>query len=82
MLVFSHFWHWFPLVHFYTLSLKPSAIIGVNENFRIPKSFKIKSNIKPIYTDYVPHIKKDGDKKGEKKETVNLSITARARARA
>lgn len=30
MLAFSHFWHWYPLVHFYNLTLSPSAIIGVN----------------------------------------------------
>jgi len=29
VLVFSHFWYWFPLIHFMSLSLSPSAIIGV-----------------------------------------------------
>mmetsp|Transcript_8868 Transcript_8868/g.1229 ORF Transcript_8868/g.1229 Transcript_8868/m.1229 type:complete len:108 (+) Transcript_8868:460-783(+) len=82
MMNFTHFWHWFPLVHFFNLSLSPSAIIGVNSDFRIPKNFQFKSNAKPLLTDYIPHIKKDDDKKDSKKETANLSITNRAKARA
>jgi len=54
----------------------------VNENFRIPKNFEFKSNVKPSYTDYIPHIKKDDGKKDNKKEVVNLSTTTRAKARA
>jgi 26S proteasome regulatory subunit N2 len=82
MAVFLHFWYWFPCVHFFALTLAPSGLIGVNKNLRIPKGFQFKSNAKPSLYDYPAHIKPDDKKKEVKKETVQLSITEKAKARA
>lgn len=82
MAVFLHFWYWFPCVHFFALTLSPSGLIGVNKNLRIPKGFQFKSNAKPSMYDYPAHIKPDDKKKEVKKETVQLSITEKAKARA
>lgn len=82
MAVFLHFWYWFPCVHFFALTLAPSGLIGVNKNLRIPKGFQFRSNAKPSLFDYPAHIKPDDKKKEVKKETVQLSITEKAKARA
>ena len=82
MTVLLQFWYWFPFVHFFSLTLSPSALIGVNKNMRIPKGFQFKSNAKPSLFDYPPHIKPDDKKKQVKTETVQLSITQKAKARA
>jgi len=82
MTVFTQLWYWFPLVHFFSLTLSPSALIGVNKDLRIPKSFQFQSNAKPSMFDYPPHIKPDDKKKQVKTETVQLSITQKAKARA
>lgn len=63
MLVFTHFWYWYPLIHFLNLSMYPSAIIGVNSEFKIPKSFEFKSNAKPSTFDYIPMTKEIEEKK-------------------
>lgn len=82
MTIFTHFWYWFPSVHFFSLTLSPAGLIGVNKNLRIPKGFQFKTNAKPSLFDYPPHIKPDDKKKLVKKETVQLSITNKAKARA
>jgi 26S proteasome regulatory subunit N2 len=82
MTIFTHYWYWFPSAHFFSLTLSPAGLIGVNKGLRIPKSFQFKSNAKPSLFDYPAHIKPDDKKKAVKKETVQLSITQKAKARA
>jgi 26S proteasome regulatory subunit N2 len=82
MLVFIQFWYWFPMIHFLSLSLAPSAFIGVNINLRVPKGFEFKCNAKPSMFDYPAKLKgKETNNKG-KTETVKLSTTVKAKARA
>lgn len=82
MVVFAHFWYWFPLVQFFSLTLSPSALIGVDKNLRIPKGFQFKSNAKPSLFDYPAHIKPDDKKKEVKKKVVELSLYGKSKARA
>ena len=70
------------MVHFFPLTLQPSAIIGVNKDLRIPKGFQFKSNAKPSLFDYPAHIKPDDKKKEVKKKVVELSLTNKYKARA
>jgi 26S proteasome regulatory subunit N2 len=35
MAVFTQFWYWFPLTHFLSLSLTPTAIIGLNKELKV-----------------------------------------------
>ncbi|CAG8688334.1 13834_t:CDS:10, partial [Gigaspora margarita] len=51
MAVFTQFWYWFPLTHFLSLALSPTAIIGLNKDLKIPK-FEFTSNAKPSLFSY------------------------------
>ena len=82
MVVFIHFWYWFPLTHFLSLSFSPSCLIGVTNDLKIPNSFQFKSNVKPSLFDYPAHLKPSDKKQETKVQTVSLSITAKAKARA
>ncbi len=81
MAVFTHSWYWYPLAHFINLSFAPSAIIGVDSEFRIPRSFDFKCKSKVGQFDYIPQIKKDDDKKDLKTSKVELSKTKKFQAR-
>ncbi|KAJ2888443.1 proteasome regulatory particle base subunit, partial [Coemansia aciculifera] len=37
MLLFTQFWYWFPLAHFLALTFKPTALIAVNKDLKLPK---------------------------------------------
>lgn len=39
LVLFMQHWYWYPLLNFLSLSLTPTALIGVNENLKVPKSF-------------------------------------------
>jgi 26S proteasome regulatory subunit N2 len=69
------------MLNFFSLALTPTALIGVNENLKVPKSFTIISNAKPSLFKYPEFLKKDeGTEKG-KVETAVLSTTAKVKAR-
>jgi len=82
MMLFLQFWYWFPFTHFISLSLTPTVLIGVNKDLRVPKGFKFTSNAKPSLFEYPALLK--ADQKEVKKEAakVDLSTTAKAKARA
>ena len=56
MLIFSQYWNWFPYLNFIGLALTPAMYIGVTSDFKIPKSFQLKSNCKPSMFDYPANI--------------------------
>ena len=35
MALFTHFWYWYPLVHFLSLSFMPTAVIGLNKDLKV-----------------------------------------------
>lgn len=83
MLVFTHFWNWFPYINFIGLTLTVSAFIGVTAKLRIPTSFTFKSACKSSMFDYPPNIVKEEKKEETKKDTkVTLSTTVKFNARA
>jgi 26S proteasome regulatory subunit N2 len=79
--MFLQYWYWYPLLNFLSLSLTPTALIGVNENLKVPKSFAIVSNAKPSLYKYPDFLKKEEGKEKEKVETAVLSTTAKVKAR-
>ncbi|CAG8444505.1 8265_t:CDS:10 [Diversispora eburnea] len=81
MAVFTQFWYWFPLTHFLSLSLTPTAIIGLNKELKIPK-FEFISNAKPSLFAYPATTKPPTTNVVEKVATAVLSTTAKAKARA
>jgi 26S proteasome regulatory subunit N2 len=38
-LFFTHYWYWFSSIHFLSLGLAPSILMGVNIDLKAPKSF-------------------------------------------
>ncbi|KAH3902716.1 probable 26S proteasome regulatory subunit RPN2 [Saccharomycodes ludwigii] len=82
LMVFSQFWHWYPLAHFLSLSFTPTGIIGVRGgDLSIPK-FKFNCHTKEDVFDYPPMYEEAVDKVKEKVTTAVLSTTAKAKARA
>lgn len=63
MAVFTHFWFWYPLSQFLSLTLSPSVLTGATRDLRLPKGFQFRSNAKPSVYDYPAHIKPDDKKK-------------------
>ncbi|BFY99327.1 hypothetical protein BsWGS_02367 [Bradybaena similaris] len=76
MLVFCQHWFWYPLTHFLSLAFKPSCIIGLNVDLKMPK-VEFRSNAKPSMFAYPPVLEEKKDKAKEKVETAVLSITAK-----
>ena len=64
-----------------SLSLTPTALIGLNKDLKVPKSFTIISNAKPSTYKYPEFLKKEEAKAGEKVSTAVLSTTVKVRAR-
>ena len=81
LVLFLQHWYWYPLLNFVSLALTPTALIGVNENLKVPKSFSIVSNAKPSTYKYPDFLKKAEGKGTEKVETAVLSTTAKVKAR-
>lgn len=82
MLVFLNYWNWFPYLNFISLALTPSAFIGINSDFKIPKGFQLKSNTKPSLFGYPANIVKEEKKETKKETKVQLSTTVKAKNRA
>lgn len=75
--LFTHYWYWYPCLNFLTLSLSPTAIFGLNENLKVPKSFQFRSNAKPSQFKYPDFLKEEEKKTKEKVETAVLSTTTK-----
>lgn len=81
LVMFLQHWYWYPLLNFMSLALTPTALIGVNENLKVPKSFTFVSNAKPSLYKYPDFLKKEEGKEKTKVETAVLSTTAKVKAR-
>ena len=79
--VFTQYWYWFPLTHFLSLSMSPTAVIGVDQKLEVPV-FKFHSNTRPSFFDYPPEQTVKVDEAPEKVKTAVLSTTAQAKRRA
>lgn len=74
MLVFCQHWFWYPLTHFLSLAFKPSCIIGLNIDLKMPK-VEFKSNAKPSMFAYPPVLEEKKDKAKEKVCVVSFLST-------
>lgn len=50
--LFTQMWYWFPLIHMFSLTLTPNALIGLTDKLRIPKNFQLKSGGRPSLFAY------------------------------
>jgi 26S proteasome regulatory subunit N2 len=81
VVVFTQYWYWFPLTHFLSLSMTPTAVIGLDQKTQVPV-FKFHCNTRPSLFDYPPEQTAAKDETPEKIKTAVLSTTAQARRRA
>ena len=74
-------WHWFPMMHMFSLALTPTFTIGLNKDFKFPKKFEIQCNSKPSVFAYPKKLEEKKEEKKKRVETVTLSTTAKEKAR-
>eukprot|EP00475_Leptophrys_vorax_P043311 TRINITY_DN8299_c0_g1_i2.p1 TRINITY_DN8299_c0_g1~~TRINITY_DN8299_c0_g1_i2.p1 ORF type:complete len:954 (+),score=291.71 TRINITY_DN8299_c0_g1_i2:134-2995(+) len=79
--VFCHYWYWYPLLHFLSLTFTPTAIIGLNKDLSMPSGFSFRSNASPSLFAYPPYITIKKEEKAKATSTAELSITSKAKAR-
>jgi 26S proteasome regulatory subunit N2 len=78
--LFTQYWYWHPLAHFLCLSFTPTAVIGLNDDLKMPV-FKFKSNAPPSHFAYPPKVQPPAVKTPQKLRTAELSITKKAKIR-
>jgi len=81
LMLFAQHWYWYPMLNFLNLALTPTAIIGINDKLKVPKSFSSISNAKPSTYKYPEMLIADDKKKKEKVTVAVLSTTDKAKAR-
>ena len=37
LMIFTQYWYWYPLSYFLSLALQPTALIGLNQELKLPK---------------------------------------------
>jgi len=74
-------WHWYPMMHMFSLALTPTYTIGLNKDFKFPKNFEIVCNSKPSAFAYPKKLEEKKEEKKRRVETVTLSTTAKEKAR-
>jgi len=74
-------WYWFPMMHMLSLAITPTFTIGLNRDFKFPKTFEITCNAKPSHYAYPKKLEEKKEEKKKRVETVTLSITAKSKAR-
>ena len=74
-------WYWYPMLNFVTLAMTPTALIAVNKDLKVPKSYQIKLRAKASLFKYPEFLKKEEKKESEKVETAVLSTTTKVKAR-
>ena len=80
LVLWLQYWYWYPLMHFLSLSLQPTMLIGLNKDFNIPKNFSVKCAAPPSMFAY-PKIEEKKEDVREKVVTAVLSTTMKSRAR-
>lgn len=81
LLLFTQFWFWFPLGHCLSLALRPSAVICVKSDLKLPQ-FPIECSAPASMYAYPLATEVPKEKTKEKLTTATLSTTVRAKARA
>ncbi|KAG7355780.1 proteasome/cyclosome repeat domain containing protein [Nitzschia inconspicua] len=74
-------WHWYPMMHMFSLALTPTYTIGLNKDFKFPKKFEIVCNSKPSSFAYPKKLEEKKKEEKKRVETVTLSTTAKEKAR-
>jgi len=81
MVLWLQHWHWFPMMHMFSLALTPTFTIGLNKDLKFPKGFEIQCNSKSSTFAYPKKLEEKKEEKKKRVETVTLSTTAKNKAR-
>lgn len=77
--LFTQMWYWFPLIHMFSLTLTPTALIGLTDKLKIPKNFSVKSGAKPSLFAYPEPLQPPKKEETAKAATAVLSTAAKAK---
>ncbi|EIW86814.1 26S proteasome regulatory complex non-ATPase subcomplex Rpn2 Psmd1 subunit [Coniophora puteana RWD-64-598 SS2] len=78
--LFCQFWYWYPLAHAICLAFEPTAIIGLDEELKVPQ-FEFTSNAKPSLFAYPSPASPPKKETTARVATAVLSTTAKVKAR-
>ena len=79
--LFTQYYYWFPMLHFINLAVNPSMLIGVDENLKIVRGYKIISKAKPSLFAYPSESIIQEKTKAVKQEAAVLSTHSRVKAK-
>merc|ERR1712151_679592 len=77
--LFAQMWYWHPLIHMFSLTLTPTALIGLNDKLKIPKNFSLKCNAKPSLFAYPEPLQPPKKEEQSKAAVAVLSTAAKAK---
>merc|ERR1719478_822423 len=77
--LFTQMWYWFPLIHMFSLTLAPTAMVGLTEKLKIPKNFSVKSGARPSLFAYPEPLQPPKKEEQTKSATAVLSTAAKAK---
>lgn len=75
------YWYWYPLMHFMSLSFTPTSMIGLDGEMRMPVDFSATCHKKASMFAYLKPLEEKKDEEKKRIKTVELSTSAKARAR-
>merc|ERR1712032_1285006 len=78
--LFTQMWYWFPLIHMFSLTLVPNALVGLTDKLTIPKNFQVKSGAKPSLFAYPEPLQPPKKEETAKVATAVLSTASKAKA--
>lgn len=74
-------WYWYPMFHFFSLTLTPTVLIGLNSNFEMPADFSVLCSSSADLFAYPPQTTEKQETKKARVATVILSTTLKHKVR-
>eukprot|EP01138_Halocafeteria_seosinensis_P015866 gb/GECG01016191.1/.p1 GENE.gb/GECG01016191.1/~~gb/GECG01016191.1/.p1 ORF type:complete len:1024 (+),score=120.05 gb/GECG01016191.1/:1-3072(+) len=81
MAVWLQYWYWFPMMHFLSLSIQPTCLVGLNENLEMPQESFAMCHCRPSWFAYPEKLKEGKEDKKQRVATVELSTTSKAKVK-
>jgi 26S proteasome regulatory subunit N2 len=82
MALWLQHWYWYPTLHFLSLALTPTPLVGLNADFAVPAAYTVPCNAPASWFAYPPKLAEKADDSAAKVTTLELSTTAKAKAKA
>lgn len=76
--LFTQYYYWFPMFHFINLAVEPTLYIGLDQNLKVVKNYKLLSKSKPSVFGYPKEVKTEEKTEKEKVAAPILSSQTRA----